>query len=416
MTYIEVGGMYDLRGSSGDEMFVISAERGVTMVVGKGGVLERGRMVYKVLPLSEEVKEAVSIVITGFDVEQDVIDLSAFRGLYNVSDLSYSTYPLELILSSKQRIVLSSQNRLEVTSKNFIFSLQSSSESKSDNSSNYWTSATFIVPFSFLLVFTLLSLMFGRIHIHPKKKQDHSMFVKFVESNSSSLSRSTDDLVKVNHYLDRIDETSDIEMDDESSYNSKSLPSFQSLYSDFTSNPASRDVSSGSEGSSGDSGSLLNSQTEINQRSTATLLSFTSFGFGRRRLDTDVSLFSLSDYFGPDDDEENNNSDENDQLVSAEELMDNTNTNTFSDQSDKISFSSNQNNNSINNEDRESTMSSELFESQMEDWMMTMMMSSEYNRNNNSRRNTSSRLRLRSRGMSNMSNKSLESGRHESSR
>eukprot|EP01040_Poterioochromonas_malhamensis_P011735 gene11735-12806_t len=273
-----------------------------------------------------------------------------------------------------------------------------------------YLTTTFIVPLSFLVAFTLLSLIFGQIKIHPKKKKnDTSIHLKVipVQSSSGATSRVTDDMIKLRSYLEKIDEKSDVEAFDlQKSDNSESVTSFQS-FSSYHSSNSSYDSSNSSD----NTGSIDQITSPLNQRTAATplpviqrstsVMSFTSLEAARRRLDTDVSMLSLRDYFGPDDDDSSNN-DGDDQLVSAEELREDT----------SVLYDHNNNSNNNNNEDSESTMSSELFESQMEDWMMTMMMSSEYNSNNNSRRNTSSRLRLRSRGMSNMSNKSLESGRH----
>eukprot|EP01040_Poterioochromonas_malhamensis_P009584 gene9584-10406_t len=262
--------------------------------------------------------------------------------------------------------------------------------------------------------FTLLSLFFGQVEIHPKKN-DTSILLKAIPNNlkgmpsstgtiSPALTTLTKDVMKVDH--GKIVDVKADGLDHQSSSYSESVTSFKSFINTQVSNDTSDDISSGSELSS--DGSASTPQGNLNQRSAAilptmqrssTLLSFTSLGFGRRRLDTDVSMFSLSGYFGPEDDE----SDQSNNLVSAEELTENGSI--FLSRSAMIPSS---------NENSESTVSSGVFESQMENWIPSQF---------NSRRETeipsiyssprSSRLRLRSRGMSNLS---LETDRLESSR
>jgi hypothetical protein len=63
------------------------------------------------------------VIIDYFDSEKDIINLSNFKKIHSISDISFSTNPLRLMLYKKQTIVLTSHKNFDTFhANNFIFS------------------------------------------------------------------------------------------------------------------------------------------------------------------------------------------------------------------------------------------------------------------------------------------------------
>jgi hypothetical protein len=105
---IDRGGVYNV--PSGKANFIISGE-GEFEITGNGG----GKKIYTILP-SKNV-----ITITDFNKGYDQISLTHFLYLYSINDLVYRTNPLQFILSTEQKLILSSLGASDLEEDNFIF-------------------------------------------------------------------------------------------------------------------------------------------------------------------------------------------------------------------------------------------------------------------------------------------------------
>jgi hypothetical protein len=106
---IEKEGVYS-NTPKGKANYIISGE-GSFEITSNGG----GKKIYTILP-SKNV-----ITITDFNNRYDQISLIHFPYLYSINDLVYRTNPLQIFLSSEQKLVLSSMDASELTEDNFIF-------------------------------------------------------------------------------------------------------------------------------------------------------------------------------------------------------------------------------------------------------------------------------------------------------
>lgn len=104
---------------------------------------------------------------TNFHSARDTIDLSAFPQIQSVSDLSYSTDPLAILLPNGQQIIFSNMAEFDLTDANFIFAspLQNQTPKKKTLSKNVLVTATFVGG---MLVLTLL---YFQLNVVPKDKE-----------------------------------------------------------------------------------------------------------------------------------------------------------------------------------------------------------------------------------------------------
>jgi hypothetical protein len=117
---IEKEGVYNV--PSGKANYIISGE-GSFEITSNGG----GKKVYTILPSKNVIK------ITDFNIRYDQISLIHFPYLYSVNDLVYRTNPLQIFLSSEQKLILSSLDASELTEDNFIFQKSNENQKKKTN-------------------------------------------------------------------------------------------------------------------------------------------------------------------------------------------------------------------------------------------------------------------------------------------
>ncbi len=92
----------------------------------------RGRKIYEIFPLSN-----TEVILADFQPVQknDVIDFSRFSTITKMSDISYSTFPVVLLLPNNQLVELSSYKVFNFTSKAFLFAPDTTSSSTSSSTS-----------------------------------------------------------------------------------------------------------------------------------------------------------------------------------------------------------------------------------------------------------------------------------------
>jgi hypothetical protein len=102
---------------------------------------DHGRSIFKVLPRTN-----LTLTITNFHNNQDLIDLTAFSGsVSGFQDLSYRSDPLVLLLPKEQTIVLSSHASFDLSESNFLFSSTSNTnQNQNDNSNGAGSISAFI--------------------------------------------------------------------------------------------------------------------------------------------------------------------------------------------------------------------------------------------------------------------------------
>ena len=92
----------------------------------------RGHRVYQVLPAKN-----VIIVLESFEVSSDLVDLTHFSFLSSFEDISFSSFPLTLILSKDQLVILPEFETMDqLSASSFVFSSDHSSSSSSSSSSS----------------------------------------------------------------------------------------------------------------------------------------------------------------------------------------------------------------------------------------------------------------------------------------
>jgi hypothetical protein len=115
-------GEYRVPGGKGN--FIITGEGSFDLTSDDGGE-GSGKKIYTILPAKN------SITIHGFNKRNDQINLEHFSHLYSIDDLVYRTNPLQIFLSSEQKLILSSVDDLtELTEDNFVFGGNGNKESK----------------------------------------------------------------------------------------------------------------------------------------------------------------------------------------------------------------------------------------------------------------------------------------------
>lgn len=116
ISVIVKGGEYSFTGDTNYDITVKALDDDVTLVMSTG--LKISQRIYRI-----SIMPSIDVVIQGFDALNDIIDLQAFRGINNISDVSYSTNPLIIVLPNKQAVILPSLTSLQqLSAKNFLFS------------------------------------------------------------------------------------------------------------------------------------------------------------------------------------------------------------------------------------------------------------------------------------------------------
>jgi hypothetical protein len=106
----------------GNANYIISGA-GLFEITSNGG----GKKIYTILPSKNKV------TINDFNKKYDQISLIHFPYLYSINDLVYRTNPLQLFLSTDQKLILSSMEATELTDDNFIFQTVKEDQKKKTN-------------------------------------------------------------------------------------------------------------------------------------------------------------------------------------------------------------------------------------------------------------------------------------------
>ncbi len=113
----------------------------------------RGRKIYEIFPLSN-----TEVILADFQPVQknDVIDLSHFSTITKMSDISYSTFPVVLLLPNNQLVELSSYRVFNFTSKAFLFASDTTSSSSTSLSASSILAVVMSLSVSDVLVIGVL--------------------------------------------------------------------------------------------------------------------------------------------------------------------------------------------------------------------------------------------------------------------
>lgn len=112
----------------------ISSEENTNNVITVRGQ-HTGRRIYTIIPI---VNMTTIIKINDFNQDMDIINLYYFHDYTSIKDLSYSTQPLTLLLTTIQRVTITNMMIMNLTSDNFRFhdGITSPSSSLSSSSSS----------------------------------------------------------------------------------------------------------------------------------------------------------------------------------------------------------------------------------------------------------------------------------------
>ena len=119
------------------------------------------------------------ISIDHFHVSRDVIDLSLLRQFQKISDISYSTNPLILVLSDYQVILFPSISEMVLDESNFILSHPSKKES---NSSLSVLDGSVYVALGIFLIMSLTAVLCGCVYAEKEKKEADSVLKRLSSS------------------------------------------------------------------------------------------------------------------------------------------------------------------------------------------------------------------------------------------
>ena len=151
-------GVYTYTGKPTNKQFIINCG-GDVMITG-----QRGKNHYKILPFANQV-----ITITDFKKDGDVIDLLQYPTIDDIHDIGYSTYPLTLLLTDRQKIVLPLFTTMTLDpTRNFVFSSSITITTSAPAENNFW-SRDLISAVAVLGV--LCFLVFFFYFFYPKIKQ-----------------------------------------------------------------------------------------------------------------------------------------------------------------------------------------------------------------------------------------------------
>eukprot|EP01040_Poterioochromonas_malhamensis_P004656 gene4656-4989_t len=165
ITTITQGGIYSTSSQSkccSSCSFLISTSDDVTITPqGNDGCKQH---YYKILPLTTTTS-ITTLVIQSFNIETDIIDLTAFSYLHNLTEVSYSNSPAILLLFSSaspditQKIILPSLSSFSsLTASNFIFTSSSGSE---QGTSFQLSAKDLITAFAFMAFLVGLTLLYA---------------------------------------------------------------------------------------------------------------------------------------------------------------------------------------------------------------------------------------------------------------
>jgi hypothetical protein len=163
---IEDSGNYEI--PEDKQELIVSATGNIQLSGGKNV------LVYKILPISAENSSVVTII--DFNVHKNLLDLSEFSSIKSLSDLSFTTNPLTIILSGNQRVVLSSYSDFQLTEKNFIFSSTHSNQQdgsgKGDGYQGITLDSSFFISLGILLGGVLVVICFLTAVKSDKDKEE----------------------------------------------------------------------------------------------------------------------------------------------------------------------------------------------------------------------------------------------------
>ena len=157
---ITEGGSYNA--SAYVQQFIVDAN-GNTIIRGSSG-----RNKYTIMPHPK-----VNVTILNFHKNEDLIDLSYFKGITDLNSLSYFTNPLTLLLTNKQTVVLPTHTNFDLSNSNFIFSKDSSGSSSSSSSSGLDPSV--FTPDVIVSVTILGALLLLTMLLYKLKKNEEFM-------------------------------------------------------------------------------------------------------------------------------------------------------------------------------------------------------------------------------------------------
>ena len=160
---------------------VVSAAAGVISI--DGGDVPGGSNLYVIYPFTPSLRSGSTsaanqqmISIDHFHVSRDVIDLSLLRQFQKISDISYSTNPLILVLSDYQVILFPSISEMVLDESNFILSRPSEEEL---NSLLSVLDGSVYVALGIFLIMSLTALVCSCVHAEKERKASDSLLERF---------------------------------------------------------------------------------------------------------------------------------------------------------------------------------------------------------------------------------------------
>jgi hypothetical protein len=158
--------------------------------------------------------ENVRVTITNFNLRHDVIDVSRFPQIKNITDIMYVINPfLTIILPNNEQIILESYSEFVLTERNFIFA----PEESTDNSSTVFSrDVVLTLGFAgFVLIGTFLYFQFSgrdsegktQKNLYHRKIHNQHLF-----AHSSNQTVSTNKVFPLPQIPETIEEDGDIEM------------------------------------------------------------------------------------------------------------------------------------------------------------------------------------------------------------
>eukprot|EP01040_Poterioochromonas_malhamensis_P008232 gene8232-8902_t len=201
LTTITQGGIYSTSSQSKCCSFLISTSEDVTITPQDNDGCKHHY--YKILPLRTvtSIARQGTVIIKSFNIQNDIIDLTAFTYLHNLTEVSYSNFPVTILLSSSlsssditQLVILPSLSSFNsLTSSNLIFTSSSGNEQGGTSVQLFTENLIIAFTFSgFLIVLTVFYAFSDRIVLKKEKKSKRQQ--------KSSLNRvNNNDLTVIHH-------------------------------------------------------------------------------------------------------------------------------------------------------------------------------------------------------------------------
>jgi hypothetical protein len=154
----------------GNSNFIITGE-GSFEITGNSG----GKKLYTIIPSKN------TITIIDFNKEYDQISLVRFPYLYSIDDLVYRTNPLQIFLSTEQKVILLGVDATDLTAQNFVF--QTTDENKKTESVQLSFSA--VVSLGVSVAWFALFAFLVKINEVPEKDDNTVSKILLQENNEA---------------------------------------------------------------------------------------------------------------------------------------------------------------------------------------------------------------------------------------